>query len=57
MDDDSAEIELLEQNLNKTHQISQRVTSILTNFDTRLVKLEKSSYHYTIRHKAGTTGS
>ncbi|KAG1772870.1 Cullin repeat-like-containing domain protein [Suillus placidus] len=42
MDDDSAEIELLEQNLNKTHQISQRMTSILTNFDTRLVKLEKS---------------
>ncbi|KAG1726007.1 Cullin repeat-like-containing domain protein [Suillus paluster] len=42
MDDDSAEIELLEQNLNKTHQISQRMTSILTNFDTRLMKLEKS---------------
>ncbi|KIJ59184.1 hypothetical protein HYDPIDRAFT_118771 [Hydnomerulius pinastri MD-312] len=42
MDDDSAEIELLEQNLNKTHQISQRMTSILTNFDSRLVKLEKS---------------
>ncbi|KAJ8581778.1 hypothetical protein M405DRAFT_601411 [Rhizopogon salebrosus TDB-379] len=42
MDDDSAEIELLEQNLNKTRQISQRVTSILTNFDARLVKLEKS---------------
>ncbi|KAF9218254.1 hypothetical protein BS17DRAFT_791873 [Gyrodon lividus] len=42
MDDDSAEIELLEQNLNKTHQISQRMISILTNFDSRLVKLEKS---------------
>ncbi|KAG2063429.1 hypothetical protein BDR04DRAFT_1188894 [Suillus decipiens] len=42
MDDDSAEIELLEQNLNKTHQISQQMTSILTNFDTRLVKLDKS---------------
>ncbi|KAH7910959.1 Cullin repeat-like-containing domain protein [Hygrophoropsis aurantiaca] len=42
MDDDSAEIELLEQNLNKTRQISQRMTSILTSFDTRLVKLEKS---------------
>ncbi|KAF9242082.1 Cullin repeat-like-containing domain protein [Melanogaster broomeanus] len=42
MDDDSAEIELLEQNLNKTHQISQRMISILTNFDSRLVKVEKS---------------
>ncbi|KAG9313322.1 Cullin repeat-like-containing domain protein [Chiua virens] len=42
MDDESAEIELLEQNLNKTHQISQRMISILTNFDSRLVKLEKS---------------
>ncbi|KAF8426818.1 Cullin repeat-like-containing domain protein [Boletus edulis BED1] len=40
MDDESAEIELLEQNLNKTHQISHR--SVLTNFDSRLVKLEKS---------------
>ncbi|KAH7889211.1 Cullin repeat-like-containing domain protein [Phlebopus sp. FC_14] len=42
MDDDSAEIELLEQNLNKTHQISRRMISVLTNFDSRLVKLEKS---------------
>ncbi|PCH44653.1 hypothetical protein WOLCODRAFT_139125 [Wolfiporia cocos MD-104 SS10] len=42
MDDETAEIELLEQNLNKTRQISQRMTSILTSFDTRLVKLEKS---------------
>ncbi|KZT18946.1 exocyst complex component exo70 subunit [Neolentinus lepideus HHB14362 ss-1] len=42
MDDEAAEIELLEQNLNKTRQISQRMTSILTSFDTRLVKLEKS---------------
>ncbi|GBE89256.1 hypothetical protein SCP_1502640 [Sparassis crispa] len=42
MDDESAEIELLEQNLNKTRQISQRMTTILTSFDTRLVKLEKS---------------
>ncbi|KAK7685041.1 hypothetical protein QCA50_011877 [Cerrena zonata] len=32
----------LEQNLNKTRQISQRMTSILSSFDTRLVKLEKS---------------
>ncbi|KAI0280138.1 exocyst complex component exo70 subunit [Russula aff. rugulosa BPL654] len=42
MDDETAEIELLEQNLNKTRQISQRMTSILTSFDNRLVKLEKS---------------
>ncbi|KAL0062598.1 exocyst complex component exo70 [Marasmius tenuissimus] len=42
MDDESAEIELLEQNLNKTRQISQRMTSILNSFDTRLAKLEKS---------------
>ncbi|KAL1941802.1 hypothetical protein VTO73DRAFT_6802 [Trametes versicolor] len=42
MDDETAEIELLEQNLNKTRQISQRMTSILSSFDTRLVKLEKS---------------
>ncbi|THH10611.1 hypothetical protein EW145_g1201 [Phellinidium pouzarii] len=42
MEDEAAEIELLEQNLNKTRQISQRMTSILSNFDTRLVKLEKS---------------
>ncbi|KAJ7717365.1 Cullin repeat-like-containing domain protein [Mycena maculata] len=42
MDDETAEIELLEQNLNKTRQISQRMTTILTSFDTRLAKLEKS---------------
>ncbi|KAJ7703889.1 exocyst complex component, exo70 subunit [Mycena rosella] len=42
MDDETAEIELLEQNLNKTRQISQRMTSILNSFDTRLAKLEKS---------------
>ncbi|KAL5511625.1 EXO70 [Sanghuangporus vaninii] len=42
MEDEAAEIELLEQNLNKTRQISQRMISILTNFDTRLLKLEKS---------------
>ncbi|KAF9261301.1 hypothetical protein L218DRAFT_961600 [Marasmius fiardii PR-910] len=42
MDDESAEIELLEQNLNKTRQISQHMTSILNSFDTRLAKLEKS---------------
>ncbi|KAF8886743.1 exocyst complex component exo70 subunit [Infundibulicybe gibba] len=42
MDDESAEIELLEQNLNKTHQISKRMTTILDNFDTRIAKLEKS---------------
>ncbi|KAI6039999.1 Cullin repeat-like-containing domain protein [Pisolithus marmoratus] len=32
----------LEQNLNKTHQISKRMISILTGLDARLVKLEKS---------------
>ncbi|KAH9165747.1 exocyst complex component exo70 subunit [Lactarius sanguifluus] len=59
MDDETAEIELLEQNLNKTRQISQRMTcapthpflrplsyqvpsAILTSFDSRLVKLEKT---------------
>ncbi|KDQ18787.1 hypothetical protein BOTBODRAFT_153680 [Botryobasidium botryosum FD-172 SS1] len=42
MEDEAAEIELLEQHLNKTTQISQRMTSILSKFDTRLVKLEKS---------------
>ncbi|KAJ3794696.1 Cullin repeat-like-containing domain protein [Lentinula aff. detonsa] len=42
MDDDSAEIELLEQNLSKTHQISQKMTTILNSFDTRLARLEKS---------------
>ncbi|KAK7052358.1 Cullin repeat-like-containing domain protein [Favolaschia claudopus] len=42
MDDETAEIELLEQNLNKTRQISQRMTTILNSFDTRLAKLEKS---------------
>ncbi|KAI0310292.1 Cullin repeat-like-containing domain protein [Amylostereum chailletii] len=42
MDDDTAEIELLEQNLNKTKQISQRMTSILSSFDARLIKVEKS---------------
>lgn len=57
MDDEAAEIELvsmliilriashlakLEQNLNKTHQISQRMITTLSSFDTRLIKLEKS---------------
>ncbi|KAJ7918299.1 Cullin repeat-like-containing domain protein [Mycena leptocephala] len=42
MDDETAEIELLEQNLNKTRQISQRMTTILNSFDTRLARLEKS---------------
>ncbi|KZV87009.1 hypothetical protein EXIGLDRAFT_680369 [Exidia glandulosa HHB12029] len=42
MDDETAEIELLDQHLNKTHQISQRMTSILSKFDTRLIKLDKS---------------
>ncbi|KAI0826310.1 Cullin repeat-like-containing domain protein [Irpex lacteus] len=42
MDDETAEIELLEQNLNKTRQISQRMISILSSFDTRLVKVENS---------------
>ncbi|KAH9948038.1 Cullin repeat-like-containing domain protein [Amylocystis lapponica] len=42
MDDETAEIELLEQNLNKTRHISQRMTAILSSFDSRILKLEKS---------------
>jgi exocyst complex protein 7 len=42
MDDEAADIELLEQHLIKTSSISQRMTSILTNFDSRLSRLEKS---------------
>ncbi|KAJ2935205.1 hypothetical protein H1R20_g1896, partial [Candolleomyces eurysporus] len=42
MDDETAEIELLQQNLNKTRQISKRMTSILDSFETRVAKLEKS---------------
>ncbi|KAF8588183.1 hypothetical protein K439DRAFT_1336032 [Ramaria rubella] len=42
MEDEAADIELLEQHLNKTSQISQRMTGILSKFDTRLVKLEKT---------------
>ncbi|KIY52298.1 hypothetical protein FISHEDRAFT_69988 [Fistulina hepatica ATCC 64428] len=42
MDDESAEIELLEQNINKTRHISNRMINILDSFDTRLAKLEKS---------------
>ncbi len=42
MEDEAADIELLEQHLIKTSNISQRMTSILTNFDTRLIRLEKS---------------
>ncbi|EDR01302.1 exo70-like exocyst complex subunit [Laccaria bicolor S238N-H82] len=42
MDDETAEIELLQQNLNKTKQISKRMITILDSFDTRIAKLEKS---------------
>ncbi|TFK32707.1 exocyst complex component exo70 subunit [Crucibulum laeve] len=42
MEDETAEIELLQQNLNKTRQISKRMISILDSFDTRIAKLEKS---------------
>lgn len=42
MEDEAADIELLEQHLIKTTNISQRMTSILTNFDSRLIRLEKS---------------
>ncbi|KAH8813634.1 exocyst complex component, exo70 subunit [Flagelloscypha sp. PMI_526] len=42
MDDEAAEIELLEQNLHKTRQTSQRMISLLNTFDTRLAKLEKT---------------
>ncbi|KAF8878668.1 Cullin repeat-like-containing domain protein [Gymnopilus junonius] len=42
MDDETAEIELLQQNLSKTRHISKKMTTILDSFDTRLAKLEKS---------------
>ena len=42
MEYEAADIELLEQHLIKTSNISQRMTSILTNFDSRLIRLEKS---------------
>lgn len=42
MDDETAEIELLQQNLNKTRQISKKMTNILDSFETRIAKLEKS---------------
>ncbi|KAG2003723.1 hypothetical protein CC2G_004306 [Coprinopsis cinerea AmutBmut pab1-1] len=42
MDDETAEIELLQQNLHKTRQLSKRMTTILDSFDTRIAKLEKS---------------
>ncbi|TFK18960.1 exocyst complex component, exo70 subunit [Coprinopsis marcescibilis] len=42
MDDETAEIELLQQNLQKTRQLSKRMTSILDTFDTRIARLEKS---------------
>lgn len=42
MDDDSADIELLEQHLNRSRQLSTRVTSVLQKFDRRLQTLEQS---------------
>jgi exocyst complex protein 7 len=42
MDDETAEIELLQQNLNKTRQLSKRMINVLDRFDIRLAKLEKS---------------
>ncbi|KAF9515702.1 hypothetical protein BS47DRAFT_1371949 [Hydnum rufescens UP504] len=42
MEDEAADIALLEQHLNKSTQLSTRMTSILHKFDSRLVKLEKS---------------
>ncbi|TEB24086.1 hypothetical protein FA13DRAFT_1797469 [Coprinellus micaceus] len=42
MDDETAEIELLQQNLHKTRQLSKKMTTILDSFDTRIAKLEKS---------------
>ncbi|KAF8318713.1 hypothetical protein DL93DRAFT_2132943 [Clavulina sp. PMI_390] len=42
MDDESADIELLEQHLNRSNQLSSRMTSVLSKFDRRLQTLEKS---------------
>jgi exocyst complex protein 7 len=42
MDDESADIELLEQHLNRSSQLSTRMTTVLQKFDRRLQKLEKS---------------
>ncbi|KAG8902872.1 hypothetical protein FRB99_004000 [Tulasnella sp. 403] len=42
MDDEAADIQLLDQYLHKTSQISTRMTSILKKFDDRLKHLEKS---------------
>lgn len=42
MDDESADIELLEQHLNRSSQLSTRMTSVLQKFDRRLQTLEKS---------------
>ncbi|KIO32205.1 hypothetical protein M407DRAFT_13962 [Tulasnella calospora MUT 4182] len=42
MDDETADIQLLDQYLHKTSQISQRMTTILKKFDDRLKHLEKS---------------
>ncbi|KAG8690052.1 hypothetical protein FRC09_012160 [Ceratobasidium sp. 395] len=42
MEDEMADIELLEQHLKKTSDISRKMTGILAKFDSRLVKLEKT---------------
>ena len=42
MDDETADIELLEQHLNRSTHLSTRMTSVLQKFDRRLQKLEKS---------------
>ncbi|KAG9085523.1 hypothetical protein FS749_004353, partial [Ceratobasidium sp. UAMH 11750] len=42
MEDELADIELLEQHLKKTSDISRKMTGILAKFDSRLVKLEKT---------------
>ncbi|EUC65386.1 exocyst complex protein Exo70, partial [Rhizoctonia solani AG-3 Rhs1AP] len=42
MEDEMADIELLEQHLKKTSDISRQMTGILSKFDSRLVKLEKT---------------
>ncbi|KAJ7184391.1 Cullin repeat-like-containing domain protein [Mycena filopes] len=43
MDDETAEIELLEQNLNKTRQISQRMTCILAKLEKSILPLYAST--------------
>ncbi|CED83615.1 Exocyst complex protein Exo70 [Phaffia rhodozyma] len=42
LSESAAQIELLDQNLKKTHQLSSRMAGILAHFDSRLIRLEKT---------------